>query len=207
MSLPRRLWLYWHQGWDSAPPLVQAARDSWQRMNPDWDVQALDRAGLEAVFDGALPPLLARDDIPLAAYSDILRLTLLARFGGVWADATTLCAQPLSTWIDGHLGQAGFFAFARPKPDRALASWFLAARPACPLVAAWYSAVQAHWDGRRSLESYFWLHRLFDDVCAAAPALAADWAAGPHISAVHPFHFGPKATHLMAPPHRPGDIA
>jgi hypothetical protein len=59
-------------------------------------------------------------------------MELLRRHGGVWADATCYCLQPLAEWLPSKLAPAGFFAFDRPAPDRMLASWFLAAQPAWP---------------------------------------------------------------------------
>jgi mannosyltransferase OCH1-like enzyme len=35
-DLPRVVWMLWWQGWEVAPPLVRACRDSWQRHHPEW---------------------------------------------------------------------------------------------------------------------------------------------------------------------------
>ena len=48
--------------------------------------------------------------IPPAAESDLLRLYLLNKYGGVWVDSTNLCRRPLNDWLPSAASQ-GFFAF------------------------------------------------------------------------------------------------
>ena len=123
---PRTIWILWFQGWDRAPEIVSACRRSWEDLNPGWDVRALSNA--------ELPHLLGHDS-PLRAnagawftpqaHSDLVRIDLLARYGGVLVDATALCAKPLDDWLPDVMG-SGFFAFDAPAPDRMISSWFLA---------------------------------------------------------------------------------
>jgi hypothetical protein len=76
------------------------------------------------------------------AFADQIRIELLNVHGGVWADATTMCALPLDHWLPQRM-QTGFFAFERPTPDRLIASWFLAASLPCNIVAKWQARVAA----------------------------------------------------------------
>ena len=73
--------------------------------------------------------------------ADLLRIMLLHKFGGVWADARILPVAPLDTWLNHDLAAAGFFAFSwEPGKHGRLttANWFLAAdRPHHPLVIKW----------------------------------------------------------------------
>ena len=134
-SLPRRIWTYWHQGWGNAPGVVQRCATTWQRRNPGWVVHKLDAAS--EVVREALPP--AVDDVrpALPARSDLLRLGLLAKYGGVWADATLWCARPLDAWIHKVATPSGFFGYDRPSCDRPVDSWLLAARPGSLVVVRW----------------------------------------------------------------------
>lgn len=82
--------------------------------------------------------------------SNLIRLELLCRHGGAWADATTVCARPLDEWLPQH-SQSGFFAFAAPGGGRPLSTWFLAAtQPQDPVIAFWRAASRAYWMGRSS---------------------------------------------------------
>lgn len=96
-------------GRSRGPRLVAQCLQTWRDHNPGWDVQVLDAATLPAeVTLDDLP-----DDISLQALSDVLRLRLLRRYGGVWVDATAYCVRPLDDWLPPRLS-SGFFAFTLP---------------------------------------------------------------------------------------------
>ena len=135
--VPRRLWMYWHQGWDEAPTIVRKCAESWLLRNPSWHARLLSAQNLASVIK--LPSYASESNLPLPALSDVIRIHLLARHGGVWADATTWCARPMEEWID-FVTTSGFFAYARPALDRKLSSWFLAALPGHYIVKRWKQA-------------------------------------------------------------------
>lgn len=200
------IWMLWLQGWDTAPAVVRAARASWELRNPGVEVRALSGDDWRESVPAAEATRIARAPLPVVL-SDLLRLELLHRHGGVWADATTLCATPLAEWLPERLAH-GFVAFARPGPDRPLSNWFLAAPPGDPTVAALRERAIAHWQGRDDVDDYFWFHRCFAELLAEDARLAARWEAAAHPSsapAVHRFHFAPGDPRLAAPP-RPEDL-
>ena len=90
-DLPRIIWTYWHDGEEKAPPLVQMCIQSWRQRNSEWEVRVLDEAQSQVMCDLSYFP----KTISYVHQTDCLRLQLLARYGGVWADATTLCTRPL----------------------------------------------------------------------------------------------------------------
>jgi len=131
-SIPKRLWIYWHQGTTGAPLVVRRCIESWIRENPGWDVVVLDSKSLKQYIVPDLPAdKLAR--MGLNKQANLFRLQLLAEYGGVWVDATTLCMRPLDEWIYECM-TSGFFAFHRPGADRLIANWFIAAEKANPVV-------------------------------------------------------------------------
>ena len=50
-------------------------------------------------------------DITLQSRSDIIRLALLNRYGGVWADSTMLCLEPLDRWLTRDSMQSGLWMY------------------------------------------------------------------------------------------------
>jgi len=128
--------MLWYQGLDGAPLVVKKCVESWIRENPGWDVVVLDAESLKRYVTPDLPPdKLARLD--LTKQSNLVRLQLLADFGGVWVDATVLCLRPLDEWID-ECTASGFFAFAFPDGhSRVLSTWFLVSERHCPIVVKW----------------------------------------------------------------------
>ncbi len=144
--MTKTLWTYWHQGWRNAPEHVSLCLRSWSHHNPGWRIEALDAesvrqfATLDAVDIG-------RPDISMQKRSLFIRLELLRRHGGVWADATVYCWQPLDSWLPA-CARTGYFAFRDPGPDRMASSWFIASEPDHPLLVrhadAFISLFRAH---------------------------------------------------------------
>ena len=142
-GVPKTIWFTWFQGLDAAPELVRRCHDSWHTRNPDWRIVTLDEGTLGDVASldyshGKLAGQLQNHR------ANVLRLELLSRYGGVWADATTFCARPLDDWLPEYLA-SGFFAFRRPGPDRLLSTWFLAAEPDNHLVVEWFRRMSEYW--------------------------------------------------------------
>lgn len=146
-SIPRVVWFLWFQSLEDAPAIVRSCYKSWISLNPAWRVIALDEA---SAADFASVDLSSRDIAMLSPQhkADLVRLNLLARHGGVWADATCFCVRPLDEWLPAQM-QSGFFAFHRPGPDRIISNWFLAARPGNVLVSRLSEMMHAYWTGPR----------------------------------------------------------
>lgn len=152
-SVPRKLFLYWHQGWETAPQLVQYCRDSWAQLNPGWELHLLTKDNLHEYV--TLPQYYQDDEtFSLAALSDVIRVHLLAAHGGVWADATTFCTRPLDEWIDRCTSDAGIFAYAKPRPTSPIASWFLAAHHDSEIMKVYCNAVDNLWQQFTAGHSY-----------------------------------------------------
>lgn len=130
--IPRIIWILWFQGLSEAPFLVKQCIASWERENPGWRVNVLTKESLNQFIDLALPKDKLKT-LTLTKQSNLIRLQLLAEYGGVWADATTVCMRPLDEWID-NCTASGFFAFHKPGRDRLLSTWFMASERQCPLI-------------------------------------------------------------------------
>ncbi|MGO8884549.1 MAG: capsular polysaccharide synthesis protein [Streptosporangiaceae bacterium] len=142
-TIGKTVWFLWFQGLENAPYVVRKCHESWVVRNPGWRVVNLDEA--------SLPRLASVDyrngsiaDLPVHHRADLLRLDLLAHHGGVWADSTCFCVQPLDGWLPPNM-ESGFFAFDRPGPDRVISSWFLAAQPGNILVSRLFERMLAYW--------------------------------------------------------------
>jgi len=151
-NLPKKIWFLWLQGLVDAPLVVRKCYSSWLRHNPGWEVIFLDENNI-----GDFIPL---PDISVTqqALSDILRINLLARYGGVWVDATVFCTKPLDEWLYQHMA-SGFFAFERPGPDRMISSWFIATEKYNYITQTYNNKVESYWSqnpGLVSIENSRW---------------------------------------------------
>ncbi|PNH02082.1 hypothetical protein TSOC_011969 [Tetrabaena socialis] len=100
--MPRRIWTYW----DGDPPLlVQLCLDSWRAHNPAWEITILSKRSVrDYVADVDLDALRHANDSQ-ARFADFVRLHVLARYGGLWMDASVICQAPLD-WIFDAFGDA-----------------------------------------------------------------------------------------------------
>ena len=148
MTIPNIVWMLWLQGFDAAPALVKTCVNSWERNNPDWSVRLLTEDTVKAYLDPEFCEELFDAGLPFSKIANIIRLELVARHGGVWADADCFCAEPLDGWIH-EAAQSGFFAFrfeaaenwlfdenvsfwkriTSRTGDRVMANWFIAGKP------------------------------------------------------------------------------
>jgi hypothetical protein len=133
----------WLQGFDEAPALVKKCYLSWRRYNSEWKVVFLNEGNIGEYLD--LQKLeIKNENVTKQAFSDLVRINLLAQYGGVWVDATCLCCAPLNTWL-GEYTKSGFFAFYKPGRDRLVSSWFLASTQDCYLVSKWRDESNQYW--------------------------------------------------------------
>lgn len=140
--IPRRIWILWFQGVSEAPYLVRKSLDSWVRKKPTWDAVVLDSGTLSSYIDLDMPEKILRNLSP-ALQSDLIRAALLSKYGGVWADATTFCVQPLDEWIADY-ASSFFFAFHKPGIDRKMSSWLMAAEQDSPLCTKLFKKLRSH---------------------------------------------------------------
>lgn len=143
-SVPKTIWFLWFQGLDNAPYVVRKCHESWIARNPGWRVVTLDEAAIPSVASVDYSAgNIAR--LSLQHKADLVRLDLLSHHGGVWADATCFCVQPLDDWLPPNL-RSGFFAFNRPRPNRIISNWFLAAEPGNALASLMFERMLAYWE-------------------------------------------------------------
>ena len=109
----KKIWIYWHQGWENAPSIVKQCKSSWARLNPDYEIHALDQDSLAKHIAFPTGINTQRKDLTVQKIAALARLVLLSKYGGIWADATVMCAKPLSEGIEEYYSSR-FFAFITP---------------------------------------------------------------------------------------------
>lgn len=159
-------------------------------MHPSWQVILLDRSNLGKYIT---PHKLCKAPTHLqtAHQSDLIRLQLLDRFGGVWADATTYCRKPLDEWIDDAC-RSGFFAYHRPASDRVISNWFLAAHKGNPIPQILFRELTKFLKKNKEYP-YFIFHHIFEGLAKNNLTFKNIWHETSKISAVPPhllFHNG-----------------
>ena len=166
VSAEKRLFTYWHQGFDQAPPIVRACVRNAERLHSGWRMHLIDAGSVSSWTDPVPIPEERWNQLSLAHRSDLIRTQLLIKHGGVWADPTVWFSRPLDDWLPSHM-EAGLFLFRHPGRDRTISNWFITAEPGNPLLVRLYDKLCAYWsdnefdnfDRPMSLSAQ-WLHRI-----------------------------------------------
>ncbi len=125
-TIEKNIWIFWYQGWDKAPYLIKECRDSWIKNNPSWKIHLLDIFSIKEFLDFKLDERFL-SHLSIAHLSDLIRLELLEKFGGIWVDASLFCLIPLDHWIYKYL-KSGIFLFESNTRLTIIANWFIAAK-------------------------------------------------------------------------------
>lgn len=199
--IPKTIWVYWDQGEENAPELVKDCIASWRIHNPGWDIQVLDAQSAAQITDLPHDP----SKLPVQSYADLLRLRLLRKKGGVWADATTYCLAPLDNWLP-MVAQRGFFAFTWTKYDtwftwpgmrRSMTNWFLASEPEGEFISLWEEACFGYWEGRSKPHIYYWPHIMIDYLYLTSRRFRRIYDEIPKISCYGPHLVHDAVTHKI----------
>lgn len=161
-AIPKTLWMLWYQGFDNAPEVVKACHASWVERNPGWTVNFLDETNFR---DFVAPEFVERPGQRAQARANLIRMTLLTKHGGVWADATCFCQTPLDDWLIPQLS-SGFFAFERTGSARQIDNWFLASSPGNYLTTTYAAMSNGYWRDNPELRRRPKITRYFDKLLA-----------------------------------------
>ena len=184
-KLPKNIFLLWLQGWDNAPWLQRQVRKSWEINNPDWNIILLDEYNLRNYINDIDYIYDKCKNITYQAKSDIIRLSLLKNIGGVWADATMLCMQPLDNWVNEKVEPAGMWMYhghgaGMPK-EIGPAIWFIVSKKDNYIINEWKKECDNYWNGNNHNLDYFWLDEWFKNLYYRDNKFKELWSKVPYL--------------------------
>ncbi len=179
---PERAFTIWYQGEEQAPPLVKACFRS-MRKHLTQELVVLDE---KTLFDWIeLPHYIVEKwregKIPHTQFSDICRIELLYRHGGIWLDATDYVTAPVPEYILDE----DFFVFMAGKKIRGsyafIQSCFIRAKKGNPVLGVWRAANAIYWKEENSKINYFVHHLLLRLAVEVNPVAAENFRRMPCI--------------------------
>lgn len=93
-TIPKRIFMFWDKGWEVAPTLQTACKDSWRLHNPGYELHLLNLSHAEWLVER--PKYVAEEAwhaASIQAKSDIIRVLLLAKYGGIWVRVCSVKAR------------------------------------------------------------------------------------------------------------------
>lgn len=165
----KNIWICWWQGIENAPELVRVCYASVCTNFKDWDIHVitLENYMQYVEFPAYIIEKWNRGEISHTHMSDLLRLELLIRHGGLWLDATILVT---SENVPRSILSNDLFFFQTLKPGAdghtiLCSSWLLYAISNQPILRLTRDLLYDYWSRNTSLADYFLLHYYFTIAC------------------------------------------
>lgn len=157
-----RIWVCWFQGIDTHTPLVvrRCIQSMFDNLKKEDVILLTEKNYTDYVI---LPDFIMekykKGVITRTHLTDLLRLELLIKYGGVWIDSTVLCTGDIPDYIQ----ESDLFVFQNLKPGRdgdtvGLSSWFIAAKTNNKVLIATRKLMYEYWKKNNKLINYFLIH-------------------------------------------------
>lgn len=160
-----KVWICWWQGMESAPELVKVCFESVKKHMADREIILITADNYTDYVE--LPDYIVdkfnRGIISHAHFSDLLRLELLIKYGGLWIDATVLVT---SDNIPDYITDSELFLFQNLKPGldghvTAISNWLISAYSNNKILTLTRDLLYEHWKRNNKLVDYFIFHDFF----------------------------------------------
>lgn len=167
-SLPHlksnKVWICWLQGMENAPLIVKKCFKSVKDNLTDRDVVLItaDNINDYVQFPDYIIEKWKMGIISHTHLTDLLRLELLIKYGGMWLDATVLCTEHRDN-IPDYFFDSDLFFYQNLKPGRDgdaiyISSWLISAKSNNKLLLLTRDLCYEYWKKERFLKDYFLLH-------------------------------------------------
>lgn len=171
-----KVWICWFQGMENAPELVQKCYQSVKRNLPDREIIILTTDNIKDYihFPDYIMEKWKRGVITHTHMTDLLRLELLIKYGGMWLDATVFCSGGK---IAPYFFDSDLFFYQCLKPGRDghstyMSSWLMSAKTNNKILMATQFLCCEYWKEHDSIVDYFLLHDFMSIVLDYYPE---DW--------------------------------
>jgi len=156
----------WLQGEENAPELVKACFKSMREQLKGKQLVVITSKNLKEYTD--MPQYIyekwEKGIISNTHFSDLLRLELLAKYGGLWIDSTVLCTGDLSRYVNKDTKLFVYKNDHRNNPAHCLSSWLIYAKANNPIIVNTRNILFKYWEKNKKLEKFFLVHIIFTAV-------------------------------------------
>lgn len=135
-EIPKIIWSFWDS--DEIPPFIQKCVYTWKKFNPEYTINFMTKSTLGKYLGEEEAQNLINwkfNDSP-QRLSDLVRLSAVSKFGGIWVDASVVCFKSFN-WISEEQSDCIVFSIKELSEDPTIESWFIAATPEHSYVVAW----------------------------------------------------------------------
>lgn len=165
--ISNKIFTCWFQGEGNAPKIVKECIKSMREQFPNNELVVITKDNMKDYLE--IPDyILDKWDngiISNTHMSDILRVALLSKYGGLWLDSTVYCTGDLKRYV---CDKNNLFVFKNEHKlikSHNLSSWLIYSKPNHPIIVNTYKILQEYWRTSKKLEDYFLFHLIFT-ICA-----------------------------------------
>ncbi len=158
------VWICWFQGIENAPDIVKKCYESIvKQFGKEKDIVVITDENYNKFVD--IPEYIIekykKGIITPTHFSDILRLALLVKYGGLWLDATVYCTgnKEIKNWEDTDL-----FVYRNGWMDMEninMGSWLMYSKSNNKILDATLQLIYIYWKNKNYMINYFLLHMFF----------------------------------------------
>lgn len=194
---PDTVWILWLQGIENAPTIVQKCVESVKRNCENHNIIILNS---ESIFDYIkLPDFIIEKYhsgiISPALYSDLIRVSLLTKYGGIWIDATCFFTDKIPHYIN----EPDFFCFKADMIYNHIikgSSWFIKSKKDNTLLIKTRNILFEYLKKEQRVINYFIFHLTMSLVINNDEESREVWDSIPYICNMNPhvlqFHMTQK---------------
>lgn len=159
-----KVWVCWFQGLDNAPDLVKRCYKSLKDNLTDRDIVLITSENMCDYVD--FPDYILEKwkagQITHTHMTDLLRLELLIKYGGMWIDATVLCTSRRED-IPDYFFNSDLFLYQILKPGRdgqaqPISSWLISAKTNNKILMMARYLCYEYWKKNSEMVDYFLFH-------------------------------------------------
>lgn len=134
--IPKIIWTFWD---GELSELITLCIDSWKRHNPTYEIIILNKENIYQYLPEFDDNLKHADDI--RHYSDIIRIHILEKHGGIWSDASIICYESYD-WIldiqqESQVEFVGYWINHDLEHSPVIENWFFAVVPNSTIMNDW----------------------------------------------------------------------
>ena len=145
LGIPKKIWTFWDN--EDIPDIVLKCIGTWKKHNPNYEIIVVNNSNLLKYLPEVDFSKIKHINESPQKYSDMVRLYLLAKYGGIWSDATVICQKPYDSWItdmqkNNNYEFVGFYidGFTLPQfkeSSPVIENWFFACKKGSVMVNDW----------------------------------------------------------------------
>ena len=183
----KKVWICWFQGEENAPDIVKACIRSLRNQLSDWEIIVLTNNNISKYVE--FPDYITEKvggAISLTHFSDILRVCLLNRYGGLWLDSTVFCS---SREFADYIKTLPLFVYRNVDMARrdiipiVAESWMIYSKSNQKILLMVEKLLFEYWKNESKSINYFLFHLFFT---LSTEKYSEEWGAVPVFSEVPP---------------------